>query len=162
MSSVWETRSRLLREELQKLAEWLSDDAPRAPAALEEQVVRLLAAAIMLLRQHQVNKRGQCQFCGWTRWKWRFWRRRRRCTVHQVLELAMGQSLDVVWWRLFETVGRKRNLAEVRTWVAGKAADTGTVVSGETAQNSGEGEPLPANGTITWTSSPSGLPRPGC
>ncbi len=29
----------------------------------------------------------------------------------------MGQSLDVVWWLVFESTGEKRNLAEVRAWV---------------------------------------------
>lgn len=141
MSNVWETRHRLFLEELQKLAEWLCDDEPRAPAVLEEQTARLLAMANTLLRQHQVNKRGQCQFCGWTRWKWRLWRRRRRCTVHQALELAMGQSADVVWWWVFESVGRKWNLAEVRAWVAEKAVDAGSTASAEAAQGSGETEP---------------------
>src|SRR5918997_4243545 len=78
--------------------------------------------AVVLLRQHQVNKRGQCQYCGWTRWQWRFWRGWRRRTVHEALDLGMGQSLDVVWWRLLETVGRQWSLAEARAWVARRAA----------------------------------------
>jgi hypothetical protein len=82
---VWQTQ-RLFLELFQKLAEWLSDDEPIAPVVLEEQLAMLLAVAITLLRQHHVNKRGQCLLCGWTRWKWRFWRRRRRCTVHQAVE----------------------------------------------------------------------------
>lgn len=141
MSNIWETRSRLFLEELEKLAEWLSSDAPKTPAALEEQAVRLLAMVVILLRQHQVNKRGQCQYCGWTRWTWRLWRRWRRCTVHQALDLAMGQSLDVVWWRLLETVGQQWSLAEVRAWMAGRATDAGATVPAEAAQGHGEDEP---------------------
>ena len=141
MSNIWETRSRLFLEELEKLVEWLSSDVPRAPTALEEQTVRLLAMAVTLLSQHQVNKRGQCQFCGWTRWTWRLWRRRRRCTVHQALDLGMGQSLDVVWWCMLESVGRKWSLAEVRAWVAGRATDASATVPAETAQNNSEDEP---------------------
>lgn len=141
MSNVFETQHRLFLKELQKLAKWLSGDAPRAPAALEEQTVRLLAVAVILLRQHQVNKWGQCQFCGWTRWTWRLWRRRRRCTVHQALDLGIGQSLDMVWWRVFESVGQKWSLAEVRAWMAGRAADTGAAVPDETAQGNSEDEP---------------------
>lgn len=129
---MWETRSRLYLEKVDRLAEWLSNDEPRTPAALEEQTVRLLAVTVMLLRQHWVNKRGQCQFCGWTRWKWRWWRRRRQCTVHRALDLALGQSLDVVWWRVFECVGRKTSLAEVRAWVAGTAANAGATNAGAT------------------------------
>ncbi len=155
MSNIWETRSRLFMEELEKLAEWLSGDAPRTPAALEEQTVRLLAMILMLLQQHQVNKRGQCQFCDWTRWTWRLWRRRRRCTVHQELDLGMGQSLDVVWWRLLETVGRQWSLAEVRAWMAERTANSGATVPAEIAQDNGEDEPtivldmLPIETTLT-------------
>lgn len=123
MSNVWETRSRLFMEEFEKLVEWLSSDAPRAPAVLEEQTVRLLAMAVVLLRQHQVTMRGQCHYCDRPPWTSQFWRRRRKCTVHQALDLGMGQSLDVVWWRMFESVGRTWSLAEVRVWVAGRAAD---------------------------------------
>lgn len=131
MSSSRETRSRLFLEELEKLAEWLSSDAPRAPAALEEKTVRLLAMAVTLLRQHPVGKRGKCQFCGWTGWTWRLWRRRQRCTIHQALDFGMGQSLDVVWWRVFESVGRKRSLAEVRAWMTERTTDAGATVPAE-------------------------------
>lgn len=142
MSSVWRTQHRLFVELFQQLAEWLSDDEPREPAVLEEQLARLLAMALVLLRQHHVNKRGQCPFCGWTRWKWRFWRRRRRCTVHQTVEFAMGQSLDVVWWRLFQSAGRTPNLPEVRTWMAERTANAHVTVPAETAQNNEEDEPV--------------------
>lgn len=53
----------------------------------------------------------------------------------------MGQSLDVVWWRVYENVGRKWSLAEVRTWMAGRAADAGATVAAETAQGDGVDEP---------------------
>lgn len=74
------------------------------------------ATVLMLLRQHHVNKRGQCRFCGWTTWKWRFWRGRRRCTVYATLDYAMGQNLDVVWWKVFGGLGREVSLADVRRW----------------------------------------------
>jgi hypothetical protein len=111
--------------------------------------------AVVLLRQHQVNKRGQCQYCGWTRWQWRFWRGWRRRTVHEALDLGMGQSLDVVWWRLLETVGRQWSLVEVRAWLAGRAGDAGVIVPVETSQDKGEDEPtivmemLPIETTLT-------------
>lgn len=97
MSIVWETRYRLLLEQLEELADQLRNKQQIAPVALEEQTVRLLAGVIMLLRQHRVNERGQCQYCGWTRWTWRLWRRRPRCTVYRSLEFAMKQRLDMVW-----------------------------------------------------------------
>jgi hypothetical protein len=66
MSNVWGTRYRLLLEELEELAKKVSDGKPIAPELLEELVMRLLTSVVMLLRQHAVNKRGQCKFCGWT------------------------------------------------------------------------------------------------
>ncbi len=114
VSSLWETRYRQISEQLEELAEQLSGTKPMAPAALEEWTVQLLATVLMLLRQHHINKRGQCRFCGWTRWTWRFWRRRRRCTVYVALDHVMGQSLDVVWWKTFEGLGREVSLEDVR------------------------------------------------
>jgi hypothetical protein len=117
MTTVWETRHRLLVEQLEQWVDWLSGEEPIEQAAVEEQAVRLLAAVVLLLEQHAVNKRGQCRFCGWTKWKRRFWNRRRRCTVFQAADRAMRQGLDVVWWELFNSVGRGVRLDEVRRWV---------------------------------------------
>jgi hypothetical protein len=114
VSSLWETRYRLVLQQLGELAERLSGAKPMAPAALEEWIVKLLATMLMLLRQHHINKRGQCRFCGWTSWKWRFWRR--RCTVYVALDYAMRQSLDVVWWKVFVELGREVSLEDVRRW----------------------------------------------
>lgn len=120
--SVWQTRYRLLGEQLDELAEQLGGDQPHESGAVTEHTVRLLAAAAMLLRQHSVNKRGQCAFCGWTRWRWRFWHRRPQCTVYSILCFAMSQGLDVVWWQLFESVGKERSLVAVQEWIADRAA----------------------------------------
>ncbi|MGH3814795.1 MAG: hypothetical protein ACRDUV_20510 [Pseudonocardiaceae bacterium] len=117
MSNVWGTRHRLLREQLEQLADRLSGVEPLAPAIVEEKTVRLLAAPAMLLRQHNVNKRGQCKFCGWTRWRWRFWHRRPQCTVYEAVGFVTSQSLDVVWWQLFEAVGRETSLEQVQRWM---------------------------------------------
>ncbi len=106
VSSLWEMRYRLVLEQLEEFAERLSGAKPMAPAVLEERTVQLLATVLMLLRQHHINTRGQCRFCGWTTWTWRFWRPRRRCRVYAALDYAMGQSLDVVWWKVFEGLGR--------------------------------------------------------
>jgi hypothetical protein len=61
--------------------------------------VRLLTGVIMLLRQHQLNKRGQCKYCGW---RWRLWHRQPQCTVYRSVDFAMRQPLDVVRSRLHE------------------------------------------------------------
>lgn len=100
MSGVWETRDRLLVEQLDQLVKRLSDQEPIEPAELTEQMVRLLTGVVMLLRRHRVNRRGQCQYCGWTRWVWRFWRRRPRCTVYQAVGFASRQRMDMVWSQL--------------------------------------------------------------
>ncbi|MCA1705363.1 MAG: hypothetical protein LC808_19750 [Actinobacteria bacterium] len=123
MSNVWGTRYRLLREQLERWANGLTSDEPRHQVVLEERTVRLLAAVLMLLRQHQPNRRGQCLFCGPTRWTRRFWRRRRRCTVYGALDQAMGQGIDVVWWKVFEGLGRDVNLEDVRKWMKVRASD---------------------------------------
>lgn len=128
MSNVWQTRHRLFAERLHDLAEWLGDGGPRDPAVLDEELARLLAVALALLRQHQVNKRGQCQFCNWTRWSRRFWCRRRRCTVHQAMDLGLGQTLDFVWWHLFEDIGRTLTLAQVQKWIAERTAAPGATL----------------------------------
>jgi hypothetical protein len=102
VSNVWETRYRLLVEQVEALAVQLRAEEPIDPSALEEQTVRLLAAATTLLRQHRVNKRGQCNYCGWMRPVWRLWRRRPQCTVYRSLDFALRQPLDVVSFPLFQ------------------------------------------------------------
>ncbi|MGH3798010.1 MAG: hypothetical protein ACRDSP_24400 [Pseudonocardiaceae bacterium] len=105
---------------MEELAKKIGEGKPMAPEVLEELVIRLLTSAVMLLRQHVVNKRGQCKFCEWTRWTWRFWRRRRRCTVFQALDYAMGQGLEVAWWQLLSSIGNAASLEEVREWLSDK------------------------------------------
>lgn len=87
-------------ERLEQLIERLGDGGSMEPTELTEQAVRLLTGTVMLLRQHRTNKRGQCQFCGWTRRAWRFWRRRLRCAVYQDFGFAFHQSMEWVWWQL--------------------------------------------------------------
>jgi len=96
---------------------------------LDERIVQLLATVLILLRQHHVNQRGQCRFCGATRWAWRFWHRRRRCTVHAALDHTLGQGLDVLWWTLFDGVDRDMSLQEVREWIT-QRQDKETVHAG--------------------------------
>lgn len=103
MSNVWETRYRLLLEQLEELADQLSGEEPIEPAVLTGQTVRLLAGVVTLLRQHRVNKRGQCKYCRSTRWTRRLWHRRPQCTVYRGIDFALTQSLDVAWWQLLES-----------------------------------------------------------
>lgn len=87
-------------ERLEELADQLRREEQIASTVLEEQTVRLLAGVVMLLRQHRVNKRGQCQYCNWTAWAWRFGRRRPQCTVYRALAFVLDQRLDIVWRQL--------------------------------------------------------------
>lgn len=102
MSNVWETRNRLLLEQLERLVGKLRSTEPIPAAALEEQTVRLLAAVVMILRKHRINKRGQCRYCRWQVMTWRWGHGRPRCTVYRSLDFAMSQGLEQVWWQLLE------------------------------------------------------------
>lgn len=99
MSNVWETRYRLLLEQFDELADQMRSKEQVAPRVLEEQTVRLLTSMVMLLGRHNVNKRGQCRVCAPSR-RWKFWRRRPRCTVYRTVDFVMRQPLDVVWQQL--------------------------------------------------------------
>jgi hypothetical protein len=102
-----------MRERLEELADRLKSKQPIAPAALEEQAVRLLAGVLMLLRQHETNKHGQCRFCAAPRRR-RFWQRRPQCMVYRSLDFVMRQSLDAVWWQLLETTKRGQSFGDIR------------------------------------------------
>ncbi|MGH3873474.1 MAG: hypothetical protein ACRDSR_18515 [Pseudonocardiaceae bacterium] len=115
-SGVPEKWHRLFQEQLAELADRLSNKEALSPIP-EDQIVQLLAMVAILLRQHHVDKRGRCQSCGLARWKRRPWSRRPPCTVYRAASFVMGQGLDEVWWRLFESVGKEWSLAEVREWL---------------------------------------------
>ena len=102
VSNVWETRHRLLLEQLEQLVDQLRSEEPFPAVTLKEQTVRLLTATVMLIRLHRVNKRGQCRYCSWRIKTWRLGRHRPQCTVYRALGFALGQRLDVVWWQLLE------------------------------------------------------------
>lgn len=135
--TVQEAWYRLFREELEELTDRLSGKKAVSPVVTEDQVVQLLAVVAILLRQHHVNKRGQCQFCKRGRWKWRPWNRRPPCTVYRTASFVMGQGLDEVWCRLFESLGEEWSLVEVREWMKGRALDTACAVCKGTASGDG-------------------------
>jgi hypothetical protein len=96
VSNIWETRYRLLLEQLEALANQLRDQEPTAQAVRNDQLVRVLTGVVMLLRQHRVNKQGQCSYCGG---RWRFWRTQPQCTVYRCLDFALRQPLDMEGYR---------------------------------------------------------------
>jgi len=89
--SVWETQHRLLSEQVTGL---LSGELT------DEEIVRLIIAARVLLARHQVDKRGRCRFCFQSRSRL-WWPRRRICTVHQAFAVALNQPFKVVldWFK---------------------------------------------------------------
>jgi hypothetical protein len=101
VSNVWQTRRRVLLQQLKELAGKLRHEEPIPPTVLKEQTTRLLAGTLMLLQRHDVNERGQCRICSRPR-TWQFWRRKPQCTVYQSLDFAMRQPLEFVWWPLLE------------------------------------------------------------
>jgi hypothetical protein len=111
VSNVWETRHRLVLEYLEKVVDQLRSNEQVAPAELEEQLLRLLTGVVILLRQHRINKRGQCEYCGWT---WRFWCRRPQCTIYLSFDFAIRQRLDMVRRRLLEERKTRQSLDDVR------------------------------------------------
>ncbi len=71
--SIWQVRHRLFTEQLDGLLYTEKADS------LDEEVLRLTAAARVLLAQHQVDKRGRCQHC-YSRSRWWWLKRRKTCT----------------------------------------------------------------------------------
>lgn len=39
--------------------------------------------------------------------------------MYRALDFVFSQPLDVVWWRLLDSVGRELSLEEVREWIKG-------------------------------------------
>ena len=99
MSNVWETRYRLLLEQLESLANQVSGQEPIAHAVPSDQIVRVLTGVVMLLRQHRVNTQGKCHYCGR---RWQFWQKQPQCTVYRCLDFALRQPLHVVLRHLRE------------------------------------------------------------
>lgn len=131
VSSVHQVRHRQLREELKELADQLSGEKVVSPVQTGNQIVQALALAAILLRQHQVNDRGQCKFCTWPRWKWKFWSRRPLCTVYRTAGFVMSQELDEVWWQLLDSLGKECDLVEIRGWIKEKKLDSSCTVCGQ-------------------------------
>lgn len=100
VSNVWETRNRLLIEQLEQVTKRLSSEESLELAELKELAVRLLTGVVMLLRQHHTNKRGQCRYCEWTRLARSFWHGQSDCAVYEVVDFAFRQRLDRVWRQL--------------------------------------------------------------
>ena len=77
-------RYRLLRERLKQII-------GEAERVHDEDGVRLAWCCLALLDQHQVDKKGRCQYCR-TRQGW--WPRSRRCTVVPVVGYYLESCHD--------------------------------------------------------------------
>lgn len=131
VNSVHQVRHRQLQEEFKELADQLSGEKEVSPAKIENQIVQALALAAILLRQHHVNNRGQCKFCTWPRWKWKFWSRRPLCTVYRTASFVMSQELDEVWQQLLDSLGKECDLIETRRWLKEKTFDLSCTLCGQ-------------------------------
>ncbi len=104
-------------QQYEKLVNQLSGTEAPGQVPVEEQAVRLLTGAVLVLRQHKPNKRGRCWACAAPGRVWRWWLRRPTCAVYRDLSFAMSQRIDVVWWQLLESMGRSASLEQVRQWL---------------------------------------------
>lgn len=129
--SVHETRYRQLQAELKEFTDQLSGAKAVSPAKTRNQIVQALAVVAILLRQHQINKRGQCKFCARPRWRWRFWSRRPSCTVYRTASFVMNQELEEAWRQLFDSMGKECNLVQVRRWLNERTLDSTCALCGE-------------------------------
>lgn len=89
MSDFWGMRHRLLLERVETLL------PPVAGEIADEEIVRLACAASVVLRRHEVDRRGRCRHCHRSGLRWS--PRRKVCTVHLVFAVALEQPFDVVW-----------------------------------------------------------------
>lgn len=141
-------RRQSVRRQLTELAQWLEagDGEPLAvfgSSDRDEWLLRLSGMALTLTDQHKLDKSGRCRFCctppaGWRRW-WPRWSRPTPCRVQQTAQLFSRATVDVVWWQVFQLLGDKRPIQEVRNWLAAEATtatlprveDEGTSCTGE-------------------------------
>lgn len=93
MTSIYDTTSRLIGEYLDALlsASWQPDGIE---SDRDMRVVRLVAAAMALCRQHEVDGKGRCQVC--TRRRAVRRRRLRPCTVYAVMNFYLTQPDELV------------------------------------------------------------------
>ncbi|MGH8544655.1 MAG: hypothetical protein ACREX3_13725 [Gammaproteobacteria bacterium] len=85
--NIWNVQHRLFAEQLDALLD--TDELP-------EELLRIIAAARVLLAQHHVDKQGRCNRC-YYRPRWWWLRGRKTCTVHVSFSVAMNQPLGTVW-----------------------------------------------------------------
>lgn len=78
---------RLLSEHVANLMRCDMDELPPT------EVARVFVAAYVVLKQHEIDKRGRCRYCNRVsllRW------RRKPCTVYQTFAVALDQPFKVV------------------------------------------------------------------
>jgi hypothetical protein len=100
-------------------------DLPAFGAAGERELVLRLAGAVSeLLRRHPVDDRGRCRRCrparvGCRRW-WRLPTGKAPCLVLSIASFYATVSTEHMWLQLLAHRGVKRELQEIRSWLAGR------------------------------------------
>lgn len=88
--NFWQVQHRLLTEQFESFLYCDMDEIT------DDDLARLVCAAYVLVRRHDVDKRGRCRHC-YYRSRWWWVRGRKRCTVHSAFSVAMNQPLNTVW-----------------------------------------------------------------
>jgi hypothetical protein len=125
---VLSTRRRVLLAELTKVVRWIEEGSSVEITALasadeREMLLRLAGMSIELVRRHRVDAAGRCRQCRLIRSgcrRWLHWPTRKApCLIVSVASFFGTAPIDAVWWQIFNGLGDRRELSDVRSWLAG-------------------------------------------
>ena len=109
--------------ELDRVVAWLETgavDPVRVLGSDDERdwMLRICAALLALLDEHEVDEHGRCTRCREPRSGLRRARRATSCAVLDHVIAAFGGSVEAVWSRVLSTLGADMSEDEVRAWLA--------------------------------------------
>lgn len=109
--------------ELDRVVAWLETGAVDTMQAFgtgdeRDWMLRMCAALLALLHEHQVDENGRCTRCREPRRVLPGSRRRSSCAVLDHVIAAFGDSVETVWTRVLASLGADMTEDEVREWLA--------------------------------------------
>jgi hypothetical protein len=109
--------------ELDRVVAWLETgavDPVRVLGSEDERdwMLRMCAALLALLDEHEVDETGRCTRCREPRSGLRMGRRASSCAVLDHVIAAFGGSVEAVWTRVLNTLGADMTEDDVRDWLA--------------------------------------------
>lgn len=109
--------------ELDRVVAWLETgavDPVRVLGSDDERdwMLRMCAALLALLDEHEVDESGRCTRCREPRSGLRLGHRASSCAVLDHVIAAFGGSVEAVWARVFTTLGADMTEDDVRDWLA--------------------------------------------